>query len=433
MSPLNLKEPMAILKSEKIRKVRSMPKRNSTDDAINALNDADKAAAERKAEVLAAIPDPTFVGSIPFVNVYASQAFNVRDAESYGYSANKALYHSLKEHGLEKRGDMMSFSIQPDGRLFTLVGNLRHNQMVLIRREMIEAAAKDGRTIPDEELPFANIFGLVYRGLTHNQEVALMCDHALRKALNEFEMSKEIGELMERTGMTDAKASIHFGMDKNKVRRLRMRYCMPTVLGEYRKEKSKDKDVSFIKIGNEQLDALYTAYLSDRDMGCAHREEGPSFKRAWQVVISNPEAFKRASKDAGPEAKDRKKLLDAASSLAANFGDSPEIAALAKALHWGGGDEIALITVASDLQEYVRLLIKEKEAYAEQLLFVTSERDHLIDENHKLSAECNSLTSERDELLNVQRTLSDNYTRLEDECKALKATTAVNGRRKSSK
>jgi hypothetical protein len=136
-----------------------MPQRKTTEAAIETLTAADKQAAERKAEALAAIPDPVYDGSIPFEITYSDHDFNVRDAESYGFTANKTLYQSLKENGLQKRGDTMSFSVQADGRLKVLVGNLRHNMMSIIRKEAKELAERDGRELPDDQLPFARIFG----------------------------------------------------------------------------------------------------------------------------------------------------------------------------------------------------------------------------------------------------------------------------------
>jgi hypothetical protein len=399
-----------------------MPQRKTTEAAIETLTAADKQAAERKAEALAAIPDPVYDGSIPFEITYSDHDFNVRDAESYGFSANKTLYQSLKENGLQKRGDTMSFSVQADGRLKVLVGNLRHNMMSIIRREDIELAARDGREIPPDQLPFARIFGLVYRHLSPSQEVALMADHIMRKSLNEFEMAKEIGELMERTSMTDARASVHFGMDKNKVRRLRMRYSMPTVLAEYRKEKSKDKDVAFIKVGNEQLDALYTAYLSDRDAGCDHREEGVNFKRAWAIVLSNPDAFKRASADKPPESLEPKKITDQAASLGANFGNTPEMECLARGLRWASGDdEVRLDEAASDLKAYCDTLRNENESLRADVEKLVVERDMLAHSLESLHRDFDGLTTEHAEL-------RAEYDRL-----ATSKATTTNGRRKTSK
>jgi hypothetical protein len=413
-----------------------MPQRKTTEAAIETLTAADKQAAERKAEALAAIPDPVYDGSIPFEITYSDHDFNVRDAESYGFSANKTLYQSLKENGLQKRGDTMSFSVQADGRLKVLVGNLRHNMMSIIRKEAKELAERDGRELPDDQLPFARIFGLVYRHLSPSQEVALMADHIMRKSLNEFEMAKEIGELMERTSMTDARASVHFGMDKNKVRRLRMRYSMPTVLAEYRKEKSKDKDVAFVKVGNEQLDALYTAYLSDRDAGCDHREEGVNFKRAWAIVLSNPDAFKRASQDKPPESLEPKKITDQAASLGTNFGNTPEMECLARGLRWASGDdEVRLDEAASDLKAYCDALRTENESLRSAVETLTVERNAWIDRYNLIHADYDGVITERDEFERSYNGLRTEHAELRAEYDRLATakSTTTNGRRKASK
>src|SRR6266568_6280114 len=201
-----------------------MPKRSTTETAISHLSKQDQAASDAKAEAMAKIPSPIFREGIKFASLVVDRHFNVRDDEEYGYKRNKELYESLKAFGLQKR-NVMSLSLQPNGTLLVLAGNLRYDCMLGIRMEESAKRLEEGvPTDASNPLPFEEVFGLVYSDLTRDQETMLMTDHMLAKGLNVFETAKAIGEFWETNpGMTDARASVYFGMDKNKVRRLRMR------------------------------------------------------------------------------------------------------------------------------------------------------------------------------------------------------------------
>jgi hypothetical protein len=251
-------------------------------------------------------------------------------------------------------------------------------------------------------LPFAFIFGLVFEGLSREQEIALMADHTMKKGLNEFELCKEIGEFIEAFGLTDAKAAIKFGIDKNKISRMRMRYAMPTVFTEYRKEKGKDKNVPFVTIGQKQLEALYTAFLADRGAGCGYREEGMNFRAAWKIIIDNPGAFKEP-KAAKTTTRDLDAVNGQKSSLVATFGDNPEILAVLDILGWVGNEErdgkpVNFQTAVASLADYVgklrtdldsaRGLLADKSA---EIVDLTSKLADASKENEGLSAENRNL------------------------------------------
>lgn len=336
----------------------TMPKRNSTATAIENLNAADIVAADAKANLLATIPDPIFRSDIPFVNVWQSKKLNVRDDESYGYAANKGLHDSLKEFGLQKRNPMMSFSLQADKSFLVISGNLRSDRMRAINEETTEQRTKAGLTTTAGDLPFNVIHGLVWTGLSPDQEKALIADDQVSKALNEFEIARAIGEFWEvNPKMTDARASIFFGMDKNKVRRLRMRYSMPTVFAEFRKEKSKS-DAPFVKVGNVALDALYTAYLADIDAGNNFRQEGPNFNLAWTTLLAKPDAFSKREEKIEDPSKDRDVVENQSKGSVAAFGDTPEIQAIANALLWtigangSDGQPVNLNNVQAGIKAY---------------------------------------------------------------------------------
>ena len=338
-----------------------MPKRNTAIDAIENMNAQTVAANAAMMADLAKISPPEWADAISWDSIIADHKFNVRDEASYAFDENKPLYFSLKENGLEVRGgDNMSFSLRADGTYLTLTGHVRHAMMGIIRNEEIARRKESGEPAESHTLPFATVFGLVFKGLSHEQEIALMADHTMKKGLTEFELCKEVGEFMEAYKLTDAKASVKFGIEKNKVARMRMRYAMPTGFAEYRKEKGKAKDVSFVAVGQVALNNLYTAYLADRAAGCGHREEGANFKKLWAIHVANPEAF-RTPKSVAAKSRDLEAIETQAKSLAATFGNNPEIVAIRDILGWTMNEErdgkpVNLQTAIESLQVYVSTL-----------------------------------------------------------------------------
>ena len=357
-----------------------MSKRNTAVETVDSLTDsADFAAGdlELKARNLAKIPAPTFVDSIPWDLVYSDRDFNVRDDDSYSYKENEALYHSLMDRGLEMRGsDNISFSLQPDGRYLIIGGNLRYAMMQHGRTEVARLRAESGEpTTSDNPLPFETLFGLVFKGLTREQETDLMADHTMKKGLNEFELCKEIGETCHRLNLTDEKAAIKFGLKKSSINRLRARYCMPTVLAEYRKEKSKD-DIPFIKVGQKALTRLYSCYIADQKAGCTFRQEGLNFKAAWEEHKRNPDAI--GDKGSKPKGLDRDTILSQAKSFPATFGNNPEIQAASDILAWAAneprdGKPVPLQTVLSDLSDYIGKIRTERDGYLTRMTELGSE------------------------------------------------------------
>lgn len=318
-----------------------MPKRNTIETTLETLNAGDLDAMSRKAAALQAIPHPVYNGSIPFGMVYSDKEFNVRDDASYAADDNAELFKSLKEKGLEHRGDMMAFHLESDGRFKVLVGHLRSAMMANVRGEEIKRRADENLPADPDTLPFATIFGLVYSGLSAGQQTAIMADHIGRKDLNEFEKCKEIGEMIEQNGLTDLQASTHFGIDKNKVSRYRMRWAMPTVMAEFRKEKAgKGSTVPYISVGQKQLTALYAAYLKDKEAGCKHRQEGPNFRAAWEMVKADATAFKTPAPK-GPESKERDTIVSQMSGLAV-YGDGPELDLVKNVMEWTAGSDVRL-------------------------------------------------------------------------------------------
>ena len=355
-----------------------MPKRNTASVAVDNMNAASLAAADAMRDALAKIPAPNWMESIEFDRIVADKKFNVRDDASYAFAENKALYASLKANGLEVRGgDNMSFSVRPDGSVKVLTGHLRHAMMEIIRAETVKARLESSEPSESHTLPFATIFGLAFSGLSAEQELALMADHTMRKGLTEFELCKEIGEFMEAYKLTDAKASVKFGIEKNKVARMRMRYAMPTVFAEYRKEKGKDKSVAFVAVGQVALNNLYTAYLADQSAGCGYREEGANFRKLWALHIANPDALK-SSKPSKPTAREFETIETQAKGLSATFGNNPEIVAIRDILGWTMGEErdgkpVNLQTAIESLQTYVNTLRSERDSAIDRALTLASD------------------------------------------------------------
>jgi hypothetical protein len=340
-----------------------MAKRN---DAATAIDNLANVEAEKKhREAIAKLPLPETVDAIAWEDVYSDHEFNVRDKDdAYTFDANKDLYESLRVNGLIKR-DLMAFSYQETGenagKLLVLAGNLRHAMMGLIRESEIERRLRENEPVEPESLPFAHIHGLVYRGLTREQETLVMADHALKKDLNEYERCKEIGEFLHKFPMADGKAAIHFGMNKSQIQRYRMRYAMPTVMAEFKVEKSKDKDKPYVKVGQEDLTALYTAIMIDRDGGAKFREEGPNFKAAWAKLRENPDVFKKSGQKAANNTDPRQDsdvLSKMVTSVKATYGDTPEIIAIRDALRWASGllnddgTPVVLNKVMEDIKVY---------------------------------------------------------------------------------
>lgn len=358
-----------------------MPKNKSTDAIIEKLSPADATAAEAKRAALATIPDPVWVSDILRSRTYCNRDFNVRDEESYATGDNKVLRASLKEKGLEKRGDSMCFHEEPDGRLLVLVGNLRWHMMDDLDKEQIADAAKEGKTINPDDARFGHIFGLVYKGLTEGQKTAIMADHLGRKTLNEFEKCKEVCDFVEHNGLSYEQASIHFGIGKNTIQRYCMRGSMPTVMAEYRKEKAGKEGESYIVVGQEALAALYSAYLKDRKGGNKHRDDsGPFFRMAWEKLKSDPNVFKKTGKKETPvEGKDRKTILEQASAQIPASGDGFEVIAIVDTLRYAAGDDVSLnevrnkaVAEANKLRDEIKRIGTERDSFAETIADLTA-------------------------------------------------------------
>jgi hypothetical protein len=392
-----------------------MTKRIAAIDAISDLNDASKENAAIMAENLAKIPQPTFVDSILWDLVYSDWKFNVRDDESYSLKENETLYRSLMDRGLETRGgDNLSFSLQSNGRYLTLSGNLRMEMMRIGREEITQWNLANPNA--QKPMPFENLFGLVFTGLTRDQEVSLMADHTMRKGLNEFELCKEVAETCYHAKLTDEKAAIKFGLKKSAISRMRMRYAMPTVFAEYRKEKGKDKNVPFVKVGQVALTRLYSCYLADQEAGCPFRTEGMNFKLAWKEHLLNPESTGKKPETVKPM--EREKIVNAAKSFPATFGNNPEIQATIEILQWSANEDrdgkpINVQTAVEKLKEYCDSLRSDRDGLENALETVTNERDNLRAENDRLSQEVETFKATTD--------------RLTQELTAIKARKAKNG------
>ena len=365
-----------------------MSKRNTAIDSIESLSDFAAGDLELKAKNLAKIPAPKFVELIPWDSTYSDRTFNVRDESSYDFKENEALYHSLMDRGLETRGsDNMSYSLQSDGRYLIIGGNLRLAMMEHGRNEVAKARKESGEpTTIDNPLPFENLFGIVFEGLTRDQETDLMADHTMKKGLNEFELCKEIGESCHRLKLTDDKAAIKFGLKKSNIGRLRMRYNMPTVLAEYRKEKSKD-DVPFVKVGQKALTHLYSCYYADQQAGCPFRTEGVNFRLAWAEHLRNPEST--GTKPEKVKGQERETILGQVKSFPGTFGNNPEIQASCDILAWSAnesrdGKPVNVQSAVMTLRDYC-----DK---------IRSERDNAINRVVDLSADLASVKAERDSL-----------------------------------
>ena len=206
------------------------------------------------------------------------------------------------------------------------------------RQETQRLRAESGEPTTEENpLPFETLFGLVFSGLSREQETDLMADHTMKKGLNEFELCKEIGEACYRLKLTDEKAAIKYGIKKSSISRLRMRYSMPTVLAEYRKEKAKGDTMPYVKVGQKALTHLYTCYYADQQAGCAFREEGANFKLAWKEHLQNPEST--GVKAEKPKGQDRDAILNQVKSFPATFGTHPEVDAACDILKWAANEE----------------------------------------------------------------------------------------------
>jgi len=371
-----------------------MAKRLST-DVVEELSAADIAAGVAKRNALKMIADPTFTSNIVFATTHIDRAFNIRSELNYAYGANKVLYESLRDHGLERRGDPMNFSVQTDGSLLVLNGNLRHTMMTLIRQQERERRIADGIEANESTLPFHHIFGLVYTGLTRDQETLIMADHSGRKELNEAERAAEIGRYYYACKMTDGQLAIRFERDKNKVRRLRMIYAMPTVFAEFEKEKSGVADVPFVKVGQEALNELYKAFLIDQKAGCGVRTEGRTFKSAWKkfLTVNNeqdtPPVKSKSAKDIGEQVE----------TFGAKYGTGVEIEAIANVLRWAGGDPAILLDDAI-------------EAIIGYIATLKSDRDGLLGDNARVSADLATMTEERDRLMADLKTITTDRDRL---------------------
>ncbi len=386
---------------------------------------SDSIAEERRRELLATVGDPVFEGMIPFDNVFSDRDFNVREDKSYSYEENKDLYNSLLNFGLEKRGDMMAFSVQPDGRYKVIVGHLRHAMMMMIRtnlQKQRDAITAAGETPVDDPLPFGTIFGLVYRDLTPNQEEVIMADHALRKGLNPYEMCVMVGKSYYARGLTMKQAASYYGMTENKCQRMIHRYDMPTVLEEFRKENSKD-NTPYIKVGEEQIQTLHSAQQDDkRAMGSdwAPRKEGAHFRRAWNAIIADPNNAGKRSVDAKEKRpKTQEDLKQTADSIRAVYGFGPEADAIGNMLRWAGNikDDAGLVpsfqTAMETLQSVITHLRSENDSLRVEVESLRTSIAEANDVNQQLSKD---LESERENV----RIMEEEYSSLKNEANVMR-------------
>lgn len=362
--------------------------RKSIESNVNSVSPA--GAAERQKEIMAGIAMPVSVGRIHWSRVFSDKEFNTRDAESsYEVGANKDLLQSLKTFGLEMRGDMMSFSLKSgtiedlstpgDPIALVLVGNLRHAMMSVIRnREITRRAEKPQPEDEGKELPFEYIFGVVYSNLNRAAETAIMADHGIRKGLNDYEWSLQIGKVMEGGYIPDNKMADYFGMEKNKARRLRYRYAMPTVLDEFRKEHTKGFEGDYIKVGNEQLEELHSAYLKDYEDSGKYRVEGPHFRAVWNAILANPDAHKRSVKNKEEKPREQKTVLDHMASLPAVVGNAPELESVRNVLRWAANIKDG---------EKVPSLTESVQSIVDSSALIREERDGLRDIVESLRAD----------------------------------------------
>lgn len=331
-----------------------MAKRITTVSAMDDLTQGDIDAGKAKLAALAKIAPPVYMSSIKFADTYVDLAGNFRDVDTYDFKddeENRKLYHSLKSEGFGVRGDQMNFSLQGDGRLKVLNGNRRWVFMDVLNREELKRREETGENIGDP-LPFETIFGLVFSGLTIDEETAIMADHTGRKGLNEAELAKSIARYRECYNMTVATLAIRFGKDRNKVNRLLMRHAMPTVYREFLKECRKKEGETYVTVGQKALEPLYSAYLLDQRAGFAYREEGPNFRTAWAKFLANPENEEKKVKSI-----ESKNIVEQATGLAAHFSDSPEIQAVKDVLLWASGNpDINLIKTIERLADLVSKL-----------------------------------------------------------------------------
>lgn len=334
-----------------------MARKASAIAAIEEMNDATRAAVAAKEKALAAIPMYETQQHIPWDRLVQDMEFNVRDAlTAYDPNNNRELYQSLKEFGLLVRGgDNMSFSFRVDDSYLILSGNVRYNMMLAIRNE--EQARRDNENIlttDENPLPFNEVFGLVFKRLTRDQEVALMADHTMKRGLNDYELTKEVAVFSQASGSTDAKLSVKFGMDSNKIRRYRYRYSMPTVYEEYRKQHG-PKGTPFYPVINTALDLLYAEYYKDTKAGNAWRQEGVNFKRAWRAFVSTPSDT--GIKLAVPKSVSRETIMEQIATFEGTHGSTPEVQKVADILSWAAnekkdGSPVSMQSAVVDLKEY---------------------------------------------------------------------------------
>jgi hypothetical protein len=393
-----------------------MGKRNTTSTATatttveNLNNEFAVGNVEERQAKLATIPKPRFIDSIPWELVFSDRAFNTREEESYAIDQNQGLYNSLVTYGLTTRGgDNMSFSLQQDGRWLIISGNLRYAMMSNRIAEIVklnQATIDEGRPEDVQPIPFQTLFGLAFEGLTRDQETDLMADHLLKKGLTKAELCREIGEACYRLGLTDERAAVKYGMLKNNVQRLRMRYYMPTVYDNFKKEVKGDPTIPFISVKQTSLTPLYSEYVRDQKAGCVWREEGINFKKAWNEYTRS-----NASTPPVPiKSVKSNDILEQANSLAAGYGETPEVVAADELLSWAANvpknGAVNIQAIIQRLQDYCEGLRTENKALRNEVESLRSNSDDQLatiqqsnDRIRDLETENNDLKNENAQLL----------------------------------
>lgn len=361
--------------------------------------------AKAHAAILTTIPNPTFA-EVSWDSLKPDRTFNVREEGSYTKQGNADLYTSLKEVGFDRSKPMMAVSLKPDGSYLLLRGYVRHAMMTLIREETVafnkDAKPEDVRPIPFETIPLA-VYGSPGNYLTREQETAIMADHTGSRPLNNYERCTMIGrawEAAQASGrkLSDKALAANLGVSEATAQRDRYTYSMPTVYENLRKQ-THDEDGA-VKIIQDDLHALYKAYLDDQAVLNSPRKEGVNFRKQWDIVRTKVTALSDGSK---PKLKTPSEISAAVKGLEGYDQTAPETALLQEALKWFigepsascGGSLADLIESRKVLESKVNTLTDERDSLKMELAEVRKELEAAKAECVQLYSTIEGMTKEQ--------------------------------------
>lgn len=211
---------------------------------------------------------------------------NPRDAKKYtaeGPAADKA--RSLHKHGLK---ESLVLSERANGDLILLRGHLRYYGMGLIRTAGLPAIGKGDvwPAIPQDPHFMDTVRCRVFKGLSEVEEMDILMDHKDSVDLDRAEILTAV-QSMVRLGYTERLIKEKLSADSRPSFYVRLAKLPSCVAEAWRKYEEDPKSEGAIKITDNAVNKLYSAYTADKDANPAViKIGGPKFKAQWEEIVA---------------------------------------------------------------------------------------------------------------------------------------------------